>query len=251
MPVRDIRLPVSFRLLALACWTILFPLGSSALLTVGLPVIATGPQRGYHVSHDRDAAGKGARSTPGLRCPYGCVELHSRRLPLSNGQPYTLVLRSISRAFCDGASSRVHFRSPISLSLACCARMVRALLGLNPELRTPRLLATHVRAGTGPWTLARNYTINTSDPPFSAIHSIRATSCRTPPQNRTCLFPSITAQASPKASQVLLISGRCRLRDARAPSFSRSVRNDHVSPRVASGRFMSRPWWRRPSAMLF
>jgi hypothetical protein len=68
--------------------------------------------------------------------------------------------------------------------------MVREPLGLNPELRTPQLLATHVRAGTGLRTLARNYTISTSDPPFSAIHSIRAPSCRTPPQNRPCPFPS-------------------------------------------------------------
>ena len=53
---------------------------------------------------------------------------------------------------------------PADLSLACSSRMEREPLSVNPELRTPRLLATHVGAGTGPWTPARNYTINI-DPP--------------------------------------------------------------------------------------
>lgn len=35
--------------------------------------------------------------------------------------------------------------------------MGRAPLGFSPGLRTPRSLATHAGAGTGPWTLARTY----------------------------------------------------------------------------------------------
>src|ERR1035437_5603527 len=37
--------------------------------------------------------------------------------------------------------------------------------GLNPELRTPPLPATHVRAGTGHRVLARNYTTDNVGPP--------------------------------------------------------------------------------------
>lgn len=137
------------------------PAGESGSPCGGLPAHPAddGPRRGYHVAHDRDTAGKGARSTPGLRCPHGCAELSSRRLPLYSGQSYTLVTHAISEVFCDEASSRVHCHSPVSLSLACSPRMVRGPLGLNPELRTPRLLTTHVRAGTDLRTLARNYTI--------------------------------------------------------------------------------------------
>lgn len=44
---------------------ILFPPGSWAFLTVGLPVNETGPRRGYHVPHARAATGLGALCTPG------------------------------------------------------------------------------------------------------------------------------------------------------------------------------------------
>src|SRR5665647_2639320 len=43
--------------------------------------------------------------------------------------------------------------------------MKRQPLGLNPELRTPPLSATHVRAGTGHRVLARNYTTDNVGPP--------------------------------------------------------------------------------------
>src|SRR5450759_1779091 len=50
--------------------------------------------------------------------------------------------------------------------------------GLNPELRTPPLPATHVRVGTGPRVLARNYTTDQGRPSYLRVHSLRATSCR-------------------------------------------------------------------------
>src|SRR5674476_437638 len=43
--------------------------------------------------------------------------------------------------------------------------MEQGPLGLNPELRTPPLPATHVRAGTGHRVLARNYTTDKVGPP--------------------------------------------------------------------------------------
>ena len=48
------------------------------------------------------------------------------------------------------------------LLLACGPRMERALLGFFPELRTPQLPATHVRAETGHHTLVRGYTFDIS-----------------------------------------------------------------------------------------
>src|SRR5665811_4367 len=43
--------------------------------------------------------------------------------------------------------------------------MEQGPLGLNPELRTPPLPATHVRAGTGHRVLTRNYTTDKVGPP--------------------------------------------------------------------------------------
>jgi hypothetical protein len=74
----------------------------------------------------------------------------SRLLPLRSGQPLHpgntthhpgLTLTRRHQGF-----THVH-RS--SLPLTCDSRMEREPLGLNPELRTLRLPATHVRAGTG------------------------------------------------------------------------------------------------------
>ena len=56
--------------------------------------------------------------------------------------------------------------------------MEQGPLGLNPELRTPPLPATHVRAGTGHRVLARNYTTDQGRPSYLRVHSLRATSCR-------------------------------------------------------------------------
>jgi hypothetical protein len=59
--------------------------------------------------------------------------------------------------------------------------MGRGSLGFFPELRTPPLPATHIRAGDRPWTLARNYTFDISRTSNRCVHSSRATSCRTEP----------------------------------------------------------------------
>ena len=47
---------------------------------------------------------------------------------------------------------------PTSLPLTCNPRMEQEPLGLNSELRTPPLPATHVEAGTDHWTPVRDYT---------------------------------------------------------------------------------------------
>src|SRR5665647_1271867 len=56
--------------------------------------------------------------------------------------------------------------------------MEQGPLGLNPELRTPPLPATHVRAGTDHRVLARNYTTDQGRPSYLRVHSPCATSCR-------------------------------------------------------------------------
>ena len=67
------RFPVAFQLPAFASWAILFPLGNYAFLTVGRPngLFPPGPQRGFHVPHERDTTGVGAPFTPRRRCPSG------------------------------------------------------------------------------------------------------------------------------------------------------------------------------------
>ena len=50
-----------------------------------------------------------------------------------------------------------NFVHPSDLPLACAPGWIGARFGFFPELRTPQLLATHVKAGTGPRTLAGNY----------------------------------------------------------------------------------------------
>src|SRR6478752_4437635 len=75
-------------------------------------------------------------------------------------------------------STEVHAIHPSGLALTCGPRMEREPLGLNPELRTPPLPATHVRAGTDHRAPARNYATDISRPSCLRVRSQRATSCR-------------------------------------------------------------------------
>nr|WSX47750.1 site-specific integrase [Streptomyces sp. NBC_00974] len=63
-----------------------------------------------------------------------------------------------------------------------------------------------------------------------------------PPQNRTCLFPSITAQASPKASQVLLIPMSPDLFHAIAQLVRRQTRNRRTVPLISRYDPQERLW---------
>ena len=112
------RFPVAFRPPAFASWAVLFPPGSSAFLTVGLPAAtcAAGPRRGFHVPHARDATGVGALYTPGTAVLPRPAKASGRRLPLPSGQSCTPVPHPIPRGSVDEASSRVHSRSPVRSS---------------------------------------------------------------------------------------------------------------------------------------
>ncbi len=70
---------------------------------------------------------------------------------------------------------------PSGLPLACGPRTDRRPSGFFPELRTPPLPATHVRAGTGLSDTDPGYTFDMSRTSNRCNHSTRATSCRTLP----------------------------------------------------------------------
>ncbi len=136
---------------AFASWAILFPPGSSASLTVGLPATITRPDPdGVPTFRWHEARPGRAPSMPRRRrCPRGWPNAPSRRLPLLSGQPLHpgnathrpgLTLTRRHQGF-----THVH---PSGLPLACDSRMEQEPLGFNPELRTPQLPAAHVRAGT-------------------------------------------------------------------------------------------------------
>ena len=144
--------PSPFGTPAFASWTILFPPGSSASLAVGLPAALTRPDPdGVPTFRWHETRPGRVPSMPrGRRCPRGRASAPSRRLPLHSGQPLhpgtathqpRLTLTRRHQGF-----THVH---PSGLPLTCGPRMEREPLGLNPELRTPPLPATHVRAETG------------------------------------------------------------------------------------------------------
>ena len=101
-----------------------------------------------------------------------------QRLPLPNGQSLTPLTHPTGRGLNHEVSTEVHVLHPSGLPLACGPRMERGALGLFPELQTPPLPAMPVRMGTGlehgPGT-----TPTASPPSNQAVHSQRATSCRT------------------------------------------------------------------------
>jgi hypothetical protein len=147
--------PVSRRLSAHRRWLLDHPVPARG---IGLPhsrptgqVALTGPRPGFHVPHQQDTTGVGAPYTPGtVVSTRSAVQLSDRHPPLRNGQSLhpagVFRLAGLKR---DEASSRVHLRSPVRSSPCLWPRAERRPLGLFPELRTPPLPATHVRAGTG------------------------------------------------------------------------------------------------------
>jgi hypothetical protein len=96
----------------------------------------------------------------------------------STARPCTLVFIPSPRALGNEASAGVHSRSPVRSSPRLRPRMERARSGFFPELRTPQLPATHVKAGTGleHWPGA---TTPASPALHPQAHSQHATSCRT------------------------------------------------------------------------
>ena len=127
----------------------------------------------------RDTTGVGAPYTPGtavLTRPAAGPQ----PAPAASQRPVPAPRRHIPSAGLRMTRHQRGFTSihPSGLPLACGPRMERAPLGLSPELRTPPLPATHVRAGTG-LEHAPGTTPSTSRRPSNPrVHSQRATSCR-------------------------------------------------------------------------
>jgi hypothetical protein len=164
---------------ALACWAVLFPPESWAFLTVGLPGrgsarTPTGFPRSACARCDRGGCplcpGDGGVHTadqvpPAAACRFAAASPAPRSDIPSPGLTLTRRHQGFAHAH------------PSGLPLTCDPRTGRGSLGLNPELRTPPLPATHVRAGTGPNT-GPSYATNITDL-HPRSHSPHATSCRT------------------------------------------------------------------------
>ena len=147
------RFPVAFRPPAFASWVILFPLGDSAFLTVGLPARATsGPDPvGVSTFRTHEIRPGWVPSLPrgGGVLPASAIS-PAGACRFSTASPCTPLKHSTAGAGDYEASSRVHSRSPVRPSPRPWPPDGTGALGLSPELRTPPLPATHVEAGTGP-----------------------------------------------------------------------------------------------------
>jgi len=139
------------------------------------PAALPGSRRGSHVPHERDTTGVGAPYTPGtvvssrLKARYSTGTCRfpaaSPFIPLASHRRDSNVTRHRRRF------TRVH---PSGLPLACDPRMGRGSLGFFPELRTPPLPATHVRAGTGHGHWPGTTPSTSVEPPISAsTHLVR------------------------------------------------------------------------------
>ncbi len=142
------RFPVAFGLPAFASRVILSrqgvgPSSRSAYQTlIGVRTL-TGFPRSTPASYDRVGCllyleGSGAHPT-GTNSPVGACRS-------STASPCTPLERPISKVRIHETSTEVHAIHPSGLALTCSPRMERGPSGLNPELRTPPLPATHVRA---------------------------------------------------------------------------------------------------------
>lgn len=153
------RFPAAFRPPAFASRVILFPPGSWAFLTVGLPPChSDGPCRGFHVPHSRDTTGLGAFSTPGtavlildrMPCPASACRFTTASpctpLPLPTTEPlFTRHQRRFTR-----------FTRPVCPSPVTPGWDGRSF-GFPLGLRTLPLPATHAKGGARHRARARNY----------------------------------------------------------------------------------------------
>jgi hypothetical protein len=106
---------------------------------------------------------------------------------------------------------------PSGLSLACSPRMERVPLGMNPELQTPRLLATPVRAGTGTRTLARDHILNRSA--SNRCDPLNACDLTSHAPSEPCM-PLVAAHGS---SKPVVVARRSGGRDSALPALTVGV----------------------------
>ena len=166
---------------------ILFPPGSWALLTVGLPKPTVPDPDGVTAFRTHELRPGWAPSTPrGQRCSSRPRRLPAGRLPLHSGQSLHPAALPIDRVSLNEASTRVQAIRPSGLPLACGRPDGTGRPWASPGLRTPptRSRTTHARVGTGHRARTWDYTLNShqsiSNP---VVHSLCATSRRTSPRH--------------------------------------------------------------------
>jgi hypothetical protein len=171
------RVPAAFRPPALASWTVLFPPRELGLPHGRLTEPTPGPDPGgvstFHMHETRPGwvpptPRDGGVPTAGQMPPTAACHFSAASpTPRCHIPPAELTLTRRQQGF-----THVH---PSGLLLTCSPRVERGPSGLNPELRTPPLPATHVRAETGLNTSPGYVTGVTADPPSDA-----PTQCKRP-----------------------------------------------------------------------
>jgi hypothetical protein len=130
----------------------LFPPGTWAFLTVGLPGTTWRPDPdGVSTFHTCEIRPGWVPPLPrGRRCSSRPDAVPGRRLPLRSGQSLHPATASHQRGSAITGHQRgfTRFTRPVCPS-PVVSRMGREALGLNPVLRTPPLPAAHDRAGPG------------------------------------------------------------------------------------------------------
>lgn len=163
------RFPVAFRPPAFASWA-----SCSRQKDLGFPHgrltrthrcwTLAGFPRFTHTRNDRVWVSSLPR---GRRCSHGRYLVPSRRPPLLCGQALYPGPASIyPRVWLTRHQRGFSFIHPSGLPLACSPRMEQGPLRLPSELRTPRLLATHVRGRDRHRALTQDSYPASTGPPF-------------------------------------------------------------------------------------
>jgi hypothetical protein len=172
-------LPVAFRRTGISLLGRPVPAGELAFLAVGLPGRTTGSDSDgvstFRMRKTRPGRvpsmprGGGVHAAGQVPPAAACRFPAASPAPRSDIPPPGLTLTRRHQGF-----AHAH---PSGLPLTCDPRTGRESLGLNPELRTPPLPATHVRAGTGSNT-SPGYATDITNL-HQRSHSPHTTSCRT------------------------------------------------------------------------
>jgi len=153
--------PVVFRLLAFASSDLPYPLGNSAVLASGLPLLPGGPHRAYHVEQEGDTSGLGAFFVARARGVLPPVLCQSREPTLPGPTRFPLAgisLGNFTRRFwrlprfmkfpLTQLRAKVHSRSPYRTfpsPVRPCGRLV--IRHCPRSFTSPLLPEAHVRVG--------------------------------------------------------------------------------------------------------
>jgi hypothetical protein len=162
------RFPAAFRPPAFAFRVILFPPGSWAFLTVGLPgaSLAPGPGRGFHVPHCEIRPGWVPPRPRGRRCSPGRMPCPAVACRFPAASPCTPHLHPTSGATHHEASTRVHAIHPSGLSLACGLPDGTGNPWAFPCAPHPAVTGSARQGGAGLRARARNYAADIIGPPI-------------------------------------------------------------------------------------